>query len=110
MRSVHPRRPGQAESRPEVFVVGIHFVTNQELAGIKSGKRRIPQSVGVLSEVLVAQSECNRERRRDLPIVLEEIGLVQLVRMENGGAESPGDRAGWSAEVVQEVGERGIAR
>src|SRR5262249_3925 len=90
-RGVHPRRPGQAESRSEVFVVGIHFVANQKLAGIKSGERRIPQGVGELCEVLGAQAERHCERWRGLPIVLEEVGLVELVRMENGGAENPCD-------------------
>ena len=110
MRGVHARRPSQAESRSEVFVVAIHFVANQELAGIKSGERRVPEGVGELPEVLVAQPECHRERRRDFPIVLKEVGLVELVRMENGCTENPGDRSGGTAEVVQEVGERGIAR
>src|SRR5262249_10475859 len=43
VRAVQTRRPSEAESRSEVLVVAIHFVPYQELAGIKSGERRIPE-------------------------------------------------------------------
>src|SRR5262249_31356872 len=75
-----------------------------------SGEGRIPQGVGELSEVLVAEAESHCECGRDFPIVLEEVGLMELVRMENACTENPGDRGGRSAEVVQEVRERRIAR
>src|SRR5262249_60136956 len=57
VRGVHARRPGQAESRSDVLVVAIHLVPNQKLDGIKSGERRIPDGIGELADVLIADAD-----------------------------------------------------
>src|SRR5215831_18514103 len=60
--------------------------------------------------MLVAQPQRQCELRRCLPVVLEEIGLTELVRMKRRGAENPSDGGGLPAKVIQEVGKSGIPK
>src|SRR5215472_14864618 len=87
----------------------MQFMPYQKLGWIESGEGRIRQRVRRLAGVLVSQPQRQRERGRYLPVVLEKIGLAELVRMERRGAENPAGRGREPTEVVQEVRKSGIA-
>ena len=56
-----------------------------------------------LAEILIAQSQRQRQRWRDLPVVLEEVTLPELVRVQHGNAEGSARGGSGSAEVIEEV-------
>ncbi len=109
---------GEAEARPEVVLVGLGEVApaRRVLARDDDGARRrvevrlLVEALGRRGEDVVAQAEVQRQRRRRLPVVLDEEGDL-LVRLEVGAARvAAGDEAGAVAE--EEVGERraGVVR
>src|SRR5207245_1069163 len=103
------RRPSQSERRTEIVVVGVHSIRLQEVVGVEAGKSREAQRVCGLSELLIAEPQCQAQRWRRQPRILEKVDLAELIGMENSRAKSSPRAAGRSAEIVQEVGESGVA-
>ncbi len=94
----------EPDDRSEVVLVGINFVRHEEIRRIETGKSREPESfVRGLSEVLVANTERQREIPRRLPRILEEVALAQKVRLVERNAEVDVCSAVGAAEVVDEV-------
>ena len=81
----------------------------QEVIGVEPRKSRIAQRVGYLPEILITEPQRQTQRRRGQPGVLEKVSLVELVRIENRRAKIFLRLTRRSAEVVQEVGEGGVA-
>src|SRR5205807_2396375 len=77
---------------------------------IESGERRITQDVHRLAEILVPQSEGQGQRWRGLPGVLKKVRLPEVVRVEDGGADSSADASRLSAEIIEKVRQSRVAR
>jgi hypothetical protein len=54
------RRPGQTESRSEIFVVGLHFTPREELRLVESRESRIGKRIRRLTGSFVAQAQRQR--------------------------------------------------
>src|SRR5438105_1912295 len=96
-------RPGQAEHRTEIQVVSIHLVRLEEAVRVETGEGRVPQDVRDHAEILIAEAERQRQRWRGFPGVLEEVSLVELVRIEDRIAGCFADAPGGPAEIVEKV-------
>src|SRR5215471_11310107 len=86
------------------------MIRHQKCLRVEPGKSWIAQRVGHLPEILITEPQRQAQRRRRQPGVLEKVSLVELVRIENSRAKILLRLTRRSAEVVQEVGEGGIAR
>src|SRR5262249_12680012 len=95
--------------RPEALVVLIHFAAGEELIQVEPRKGGIRKRVRELAEVLVPQAQRQSECGCDLPVVLEKVGLMELIGVKDLRAENSVGRSGGSTEVVQEIGKCGIA-
>src|SRR5262249_11114828 len=105
------RRPGESERWTEIVVIRVHPIRLQEVVGIEACKSGKPQYVCQLSEILIAEPECDAHGRGRQPHILEEVRLAKLIRMENSCAKifAGSVRSGGAAEIVQEVGEGRVA-
>ena len=81
------------------------MVRLEKEVGVKSSERRITQDVHRLPEILVSQSERQRQRWRSLPSILKKVRLPEVVRVDEAGADGSTDPSRLPAEIIEKVGE-----
>src|SRR5262249_38194412 len=104
--AAHSWRIGDADTRGEVVVVTFLLDAGVEWHP-EAAESRKRQHVRRRAVVLVPQAQCKSKVRHDLPAIVDEVGLLKAVRIDDRAAEDLRSEDALDAgELVDKVSER----